>query len=104
MNCFNIDLSFCLNKKGYGTKTRKMVLYDIYSTRHDNVHSMKYDYMSINTFLKTIAVLSKTLNSIYKHLCKAYKVPAVELILSYNSFKKVKQVMANRSYKINVSV
>lgn len=103
-NCFKIDLQPCLDKVGIDKKNRFQILDDVYSVRHENVHMMRYEYKSYKGFLKSVAVMCKTLNNIYKYLCGHFKVRAIEYPLYFSSYKKMKKVLEQREYTLEVKV
>lgn len=92
-NCFDINLQPCLDKIGIDKKSRFQILDEVYSTRHENVHLMRYGYRSYKGFLSDVAVIGKTLNDIYKYLCNHFKVKVMEDPLYFSSYKKLKAVL-----------
>ena len=87
-NCFNIDLKQVFVLKTFMKKTRYDIFNEFFSIRHNNVHKLEYDTLTTIDFIKYISIIMKTLNDIYKYLCKYYKVNRTESLLFHTSYKK----------------
>lgn len=88
-NCLDIDLEPLFNKNTFLKRRRYDIFKDFFTSRHQNIHQLKYEYRSLNTFIKQLTVISKTLNDIYLNFCHFYNVETIEELLPSSSYKNV---------------
>ena len=87
-NCFDIDLDLVFQQNTFLKETRKKVFEKLFKIRHENVHKLEYEYITNEQYIKFYSIVAKTLNDVYRFLCKHYKVRQVANNLYRTSYKK----------------